>query len=80
MGGGTNINRLVTELFPEATYCASGLDHGKWITEKYKFDLKHAFYTTIENGKTYFVNGKEWKEELEQLKKKLEDKEVKDIS
>lgn len=73
MGGGININRLVTELFPDATYCASGLDHGKWITEKYKFDFKHAFYTTIENGKTYFVNGKEWKKILNELKE-LEDK------
>jgi len=79
MGGGTNINRLVTELFPEATYCASGLDAGKWITQHYKFDLKHAFYTTIENGKTYFVNGKEWKKILNGLKE-LEDKEVNVIS
>ena len=76
MGGGTNINRLVTELFPEATYCASGLDHGKWITDKYKFDFKHAFYTTVADGKTYFVNGKEWKKILIDLK----ELEVKDIS
>lgn len=76
MGGGTNINRLVTELFPEATYCASGLDHGKWITDKYKFDFKHAFYTMNSNSKIFFVNGKEWKKTLEDLKAL----EVKDIS
>lgn len=73
MGRGYNPDRHVTELFPEATYCASGLDHGKWITDKYKFDFKHAFYTTIEDGKTYFVNGREWKKILNKLKE-LEDK------
>ena len=76
MGGGTNINRLVTELFPEATYCASGLDHGKWITQHYKFAFKNSFYTEVESGRTVFVNGREWKKILNGLK----ELEVKDIS
>jgi len=79
MSKGYSADRHVTTLFDDATYCLSGLDAGKWITQHYKFDLKHAFYTTIENGKTYFVNGKEWKKILNGLKE-LEDKEVNVIS
>lgn len=77
MGRGFSPDRYVTELFPEASYCASGLDAGKWFTNHFKFDFKHAFYTEIESGETTFVNGRLWKQELETLKeksKKLEDK------
>lgn len=73
MGRGYNPDRHVIELFPDASYCASGLDSGKWITEKYKFDFKHAFYTTVSDGKTNFVDGRNWKKTLEILKE-LEDK------
>lgn len=59
---------MIVDLFPDATYCASGLDAGKWITDNYKFHLKCGFYTFIKTGQTVFVNGKgEWENVLNKL-------------
>jgi hypothetical protein len=63
-----SLNKMVTELFPEATYCAAGLDAGKWITDDYKFQLKCGFYTSVTTGQSVFVNGKgQWETVLNQL-------------
>jgi len=79
MSKGYSADRHVTTLFDDATYCLSGLDAGKWITQHYKFAFKNSFYTEVESGRTVFVNGREWRKILIDLKE-LEDKEVKDIS
>ncbi len=68
MGTFTNNRRLI-EAFPDATYCASGLDAGKWITEKYKFNFDAGFYTEISSGRSTFVNGaKAWNKTINDLK------------
>lgn len=67
MSRGYKPDRHVTDLFDDATYCLLGLDSGKWITEQYKFDFKHAFYTEVKTGRTLFVNGREWRKILIQL-------------
>jgi hypothetical protein len=70
---GILIDRRLTEIFTDATYHASGMHAGKWVTDDYIFDIKGKRYTSVANNRTSYVDTRQWIETLTNLKK-LSDK------
>lgn len=56
------------ENFPDAVLITEGLDHGKFETADYLFDLDHEFYTSKTTGQTFFLANRSWKDLLPELK------------
>jgi len=59
--------KILKELFPEATRINGGLNHGKYVTEDYLFDIDRGFYTSRITGESEFIK-LTWEETFKQLK------------